>query len=171
MFLVVLIKKKKKKSRLEIFPGSPGSDFTMLYSQILDKKPIVGIFGSKVIFAFCVAHFAIYLLFSSYFDHSIQKQPKADEHIIIPLKMKIHSKHFWPKIAITTLLALFFGFWTFLYFASGRIRPRSLELVKNSQKVFWWSKSNNEFTFNRKNLKIIFLAQFKYHFYIYYYII
>ena len=32
----------------------------------------------------------------------------------------------------------------------------SLELVKNSQEVFFWSKSNNELTFFRKYLKIMF---------------
>ena len=54
------------------------------YFQILDKKNIVGIFGSKVILAFYVAHFAEYnLLFSSYSDHSIQKQPKTAKHLIL----------------------------------------------------------------------------------------
>ena len=43
----------------------------------------------------------------------------------------------------------------------------SLELVKNSQKVFCWSKSNNEFTFYRKYLEIVF-TQIKYNFYVYY---
>ena len=35
---------------------------------------------------------------------------------------------------IMMLLAQVFGFSTFIYFASSRIRSKSLELVKNSQK-------------------------------------
>ena len=92
--------KKRGFSRLNLFPeqfffitGScwpPDSNFTMRkctsgqYFQILNKKNIVGIFGSKVISAFYVVHFTIYnLLFSSNSDHNFQKQPKTAEHLIL----------------------------------------------------------------------------------------
>ena len=42
----------------------------------------VGIFGLKVILLFYVHILQYNLLFSSYFDHSIQKQPKTTEHLI-----------------------------------------------------------------------------------------
>ena len=53
--------------------------------QILDKKNIAGIFGSKDILAFCVEHFANLTIFSSNSDHStcIQKQTKTPEHLIL----------------------------------------------------------------------------------------
>ena len=67
----------------------PDSNFTMhkctsvQHSQILDKHLLLAFNGSKVILAFYVAHFAIQLFSPSYFDHSIQKQPKTAEHFIL----------------------------------------------------------------------------------------
>ena len=75
MYVFSTFNKKRGFSRLNLFPeqfffitGScrpPDSNITMCkctsvqYFQILDKKDIVGIFGSKVILAFYMVNFAI----------------------------------------------------------------------------------------------------------------
>ena len=84
----------------------PDSNITMhkysfaQYSQILNKKPKnVGILGSKVIFAFNVAHLAIltsfFFLLCPYYSTSTLNGWAS---LFIPyVTWKIHSKHFWPK--------------------------------------------------------------------------
>ena len=46
------------------------------------KNQFVNILGSKVILAFYLRILQYNLLFSFYFDHSIQKQPKTAEYLI-----------------------------------------------------------------------------------------
>ena len=53
------------------------------YSQILDKKPIVGFFFDQKSFLRFTWHILQYnLLFSSYFEQSIQRQLKTAEQLI-----------------------------------------------------------------------------------------
>ena len=167
--------KKEDFSRLKLFPerfcfitGScrpPDSEFTMRKctfvqcSQILDEKPIVAILDQKssLCGTFCNITFSFLLMLTTVFKSNPKRLSIS---FYIPfVTWKIHSENFWPKITTMTLLAYFFGFSTFIYFTSSRIRSRSLESVKNSQRIFCWSKSINEFPVYRKHLNIIFLAQ------------
>ena len=53
------------------------------YSQILDKNLLLALLIQKSFLRSMLRILQYKLLFSSYFDHSIQKQPKTTEYLIL----------------------------------------------------------------------------------------
>ena len=77
---------------------------------------------------------------------------------------KMHSKHFWPKVTTMTFLPYInLRIFNIYLLCIKQNRIKELGISQEQQKVFCWSKSNNEFTFYKKYLKIKSQPKFKYY--------